>query len=213
MKRQPRPFTVEVKSRRRSAPARTEQTDLAVIDRPRTPERGDAIPASLPAHSGAISGVFALANSVFTSAASFGDLASTVFGLKRPEPAATLNATDAASNRPARILPSLLPANPPEKDDGQNGPKKLKQVKARATASKAPGGRRKQAAAPSLASDAQLVVPPVPAAFLHPSPAEAPKSTLLRARPSVQPTRIRARGEKTLPRSEKWKRRLPPVCR
>src|SRR5688572_8676364 len=122
MKRQSRPFTVEVKSRRRSTPSVPAQNDLALVDQPRKPDVLDADRNSSPA-AGPMSGVFALANSMFTSAASFGDLASSVFGLGRPEPEATPSPASeprsGSTDRPARILPSLLPANPLERVEEQ----------------------------------------------------------------------------------------------
>src|ERR671913_394134 len=84
MKRQSRPFTVEVKSRRRSTSSIPAQSDLALIDQPRKPDILDPDRKSSPT-AGPMSGVFALANSMFTSAASLRDLASSVFGLGRPE--------------------------------------------------------------------------------------------------------------------------------
>jgi hypothetical protein len=216
MKRQSRPFTVEVKSRRRSTPSVPAQNDLALIDQPRKPDVLDAGRQPSSPSVNAMSGVFALANSMFTSAASFGDLASSVFGLRRPEPEASPSpaseARSGSADRPARILPSLLPANPLEKVEEQE-PKKAKQVKRRATAARKPttGGKRR----PALQSeaDAALVVAPVPATASH---ANAGPETA--AIDSVQPASVRsagkwARSRRPPPRSERWKRRLPAICR
>src|SRR5215210_1691786 len=103
MKRQARPFTVEVKTRRRSSQSVSAQSEVALIDQPQLDVDSSRTPS--PSRAGATSGIFALANSVFASAATFSDLASSVFGLRRPEPQPMPDPAQAQSgstDRPAR---------------------------------------------------------------------------------------------------------------
>src|SRR5215210_4609514 len=130
MKRQARPFTVEVKTRRRSSQSVSAQSDVALIDQPQPDV--DSSRTSSPSVAGATSGVFALANSVFASVATFSDLASSVFGLRRPElqpMPAPPEARSGSTDRPARILPSLLPANPLAEVEQAQEPRKTRKVR------------------------------------------------------------------------------------
>ena len=111
MKSQARPFTVEVKSKRR--PLQASQTNWSsVIDEPSPDDlpsrdvRDEAIETPFAAASRVFS-VFA--TSAISSASTLGDLAATVF-TPRPQEQPVQPAADAG--RTGRILPSLLPQSP-----------------------------------------------------------------------------------------------------
>jgi hypothetical protein len=204
MKSQARPFTVEVKSKRR--PLQASHTNWSTaIDEP-TPEdvpsrdvREDTPDTPLAAASRVFS---AFATSAMSSASTLGGLAASVFTRKPQEQPAEQPAKD--DTRTGRILPSLLPVNRFEVGSGEEDgpvqkPAKPKRPRKRAVAIAV----QQEAPEPTeLAADA--TTPKGIPSELSPAATPLPRHARKRDRPGTN-ARVRA--------GEGWKRRrLPKAC-
>ena len=203
MKPQARPFTVEVKTKRR--PLQAPHTNWStVIDEPSP----DDLPSRDVLHDGpdtpfaAASRVFsAFATSAISSASTLGDLASSVFTPKSQEQPAEQPAAE--EGRSGRILPSLLPLTPldtaPLQDDNPlrkaakaNRPRKAATVPEEREASEPTEKAADPAIAPSTAPELSLAPTPSPQHGRKPN---------------------RRRAEARVRAGEGWKRRrLPKAC-
>jgi hypothetical protein len=204
MKPQARPFTVEVKSKRR--PLLAPQTNSStVIDEPspddlptrEVPDDGPDTPFA------AASRVFsAFATNAISSASTLGDLASSVFTPKSQEQPAEQPASE--EGRSGRILPSLLPLSPFDTASVQDD-------KPHRKAAKANRPRKRPATVPSereapepTEGSAVPAIPPATTAELSVAAAPPPQH-------GRKPNRRRA--EARVRAGEGWKRRrLPKAC-
>ena len=210
MKRHSRPFTVEVKSRRKH-PQSPDIRTLAIVEEPAPGDVGRKSAESGPSPASQAdgrSGVFAMADTMFASLTGFGAPRSSPPGPEQVAPTAA-QPDSAAADRPRRVLPSLLSADPfaSREEPGRPSPRDGSHV---LTAKPAAGGkrqskRRREVVLSTPATESRALAP----AEVDPSPAAA-------GPPLSRPVRRAQRWTRSvaaLPRSEKWKRRLPPVCR
>ena len=217
MRRPTRPFTVEFKSRRKPVQGFIpDENGGRLIDEPapeEVPSRdvSEDAPPSGDDPPFAVSGVVSTAAShALSTAASLGDLASSVFAPQRPEPSPA-----AALDEPPQgegIVPSPVPASaledarPENRDASQTEPApKRRRTPARspARAERAPDRDEQVAEStrPAIMLEEQDRVgePTTPVQEEHPVP-DAPKLT-------------RGRTEPRVPAGERWKRRrLPKAC-
>ena len=203
MKAQARPFTVEVKSKRR--PLQAPQTNWStVIDEPSPDDlptrdvRDDGPDTPFAVASRVFS---AFATSAISSASTLGDLASSVFTPKSQEQPAEQPAAE--EGRSGRILPSLLPLTPfdtaPLQDDNPLR-KAAKANRPRKRAATVPEERE----APEPTEGA--AVPAIP-------PAITPDLSVAAARSPNGRKPNRRRAEARVRAGEGWKRRrLPKAC-
>jgi hypothetical protein len=217
MRRPTRPFTVEFKSRRKSARGSVlDDSRGRLIDEP-APDEVPSRDVSEDAPASAGDTPLAAANRVFSRAASRalstavspGDLASSAFAPQRPEP------SPAAPDGPPQgegIPPSLAPASASQdaRPDDRDGSLTEPAPECRRTPAKTPArekrvpDRDEQAAestrpAMMLEEQESVAEPSAPAQDERPVP-DGPKLTRRRTEPRV-------------PTGERWKRRrLPKVC-
>jgi hypothetical protein len=213
-----RPFTVETKSRRRALQS-AQPSWSQVIDVPspeELPSRDIREDISAPeGHAdplAAANSVFsAFARNAISTAASFGGLAASVFTPARPQDHAAAETTPASpppiQDAPARrVLPSLLPINRFEnsQDDEPASVKAKPAVKKPGKPSRKPVRARRSAdevppVSEKTGSDlvTQRTLAPEPKAEF---PRTQHKPKWRRAEARVRP-------------GERWKRRLPEVCR
>lgn len=207
MKPQARPFTVEVKSRRRINPG-PDANWSAVIDEPSLDDlrsrdvREDATDTPLWAASRVFS---AFTSNAISTASNLGDLATSVFAPKPQQAPADLRLkAEGRIGRIGRILPSLLPVSPLKTIPAQeNGPlrKPAKTKRPRKRAVEAQGKQELPEPTETAASPA-----------IHPTfalkPSVAAPAPLLRGRKAN-----RRRADARVPAGERWKRRrLPKAC-
>ncbi len=195
MKRHSRPFTVEVRSRRKPTDSAAARRDVTVNHRPAPAYPLDAMSTGL-----------AMANTASATATRFGDLAPSVFGLQR---AAEEVPTSTPAAQPRRILPSLLPPNPLVEDAAQDLGR-ARTTKGSRTKNKGKPARPEKAAGPVGVRSEPTIAPVVEIV-----PPEAPNEAQEALTTAIQVRRASKwkRAGAALPRSEKWKRRLPAVCR
>jgi hypothetical protein len=201
MKSQARPFTVEVKSKRR--PLQASQTNWSsVIDEPSPDDlpsrdvRDEAIETPFAAASRVFS-VFA--TSAISSASTLKDLAATVFA---PRPREQPDQPGADEGRTGRILPSLLPLSPFEIASVQeDGPVR------KAARTKRPR-KRLVAEQQQEAPEPEVGVAPVGLPTLAPQ-----LSTAVVPSPRHGRKPNRRRADARVRAGEGWKRRrLPKAC-
>jgi hypothetical protein len=201
MKPQARPFSVELKSRRRPLQASHANWSTAIDepspdDVPSRDIRDDASATEAdPTPLAAANRMFrALTNTATSAAASFAGAPAGVLAPKQ-EAAPDVSPVPGAAGQPrtGRILPSLLPTNPFEGAPEQNAAPK-------------PRKRRPASKQPRLASS-EIAISGVNGPF-----GADPRPEL--AEPAAPTTRMprRRRAEKRVPAGERWKRRrLPKV--
>jgi hypothetical protein len=204
MKPQARPFTVEVKSKRR--PLLAPQTNWStVIDEPspddlptrEVPDDGPDTPFA------AASRVFsAFATNAISSASTLGDLASSVFTPKSQEQPAEQPASE--EGRSGRILPSLLPLSPFDTASVQDD-------KPHRKAAKANRPRKRPATVPS---EREAPEPTEGSAVPAVHPATTAELSVAAAPPPQHGRKPnRRRAEARVRAGEGWKRRrLPKAC-
>ena len=203
MKPQARPFTVEVKSKRR--PLQASQTNWStVVDEPSPDDlpirdvRDDA-PDTPFAAAGRVFKAFA--TNATSSASTLGDLAASVFPPK-PQEHAGDTAPAIAVGRTGRVLPSLLPVNPFETASVQED---------------GPVGKKRTAKRPRKRDLEVAEQPKMPDTTEAPS-ASASNATLspeltVTAEPPRAGKPTRRRADARVRAGEGWKRRrLPKAC-
>src|SRR5215203_2513449 len=201
MKPQARPFTVEVKSKRR--PLQASHTNWStLIDEPSSDDvpsrdvREDAADTPFAAAS-RVFGAFI--SSAISTPSTLGELAASVFTPKPQEQPAEQTATD--EGRTGRILPSLLPLSPFEAASGEED----------GLLQKAPKSKRPRKRSVALA-EKQNVTKPTEVAADPSTPASMPPELSPAATPFPPHTRKpnRRGGVARVPAGEGWKRRRLP---
>jgi hypothetical protein len=206
MRPQARPFSVELKSRRR--PLQSSDANWSIIDEPSPDdlptrdirEEGSSTNADQTPLAAANRIFGALTSNAISTAATLATTAASVFAPKQDAELDASPVTESATDqgRTGRILPSLLPINPFEDASEQKAVRKRRKPRARNAA---------VINEPRLASDESIAAGNAGPALVTTNSAaiEGAKPAALKAR-----TLRRRRAERRVPAGERWKRRRLP---